>query len=911
MAFEFENEYLRYAIDSDGRNCHFVDKESGHNYAVPDSVCAQITKAGQVYEATSVSRAGEQLQVVFGAAEIVATIHVATHDHYLALEVESVSDPQVEELVFAHIPLTLAGDSQETFAGCALALNLQTKVVELPGANSLLRATSYPRFGFAGARAALIGCPQRALRQVLQEVVAATPDLPQSTIGGPLALDAPINRGSYLFNFGDVTEETVDDWIELIHSLGFNQLDFHGGRSFRFGDCRPDPEMYPQGLASLKAVIDRLHAAGIAAGLHTYAFFIDKTCPWVTPVPDPRLAKDASFTLAADLTADATVVPVRETTADRSAITGFFVRNSVTLQIDDELITFTGIDKEKPYAFTDCQRGACGTRAVPHASGAAVHHLKECFGLFVPDPETTLLAEVAARNADAFNQCGFDMIYLDALDGEDILGGVENGWHYGSSFAFELCSRLHKSALLEMSTFHHHLWYVRARMGAWDHPRRSHKKFIDIHCEANKSCEHMFLPANLGWWAVKTWTEAEGEATFVDDIEYLCCKSLGTGAGLSLMGIDPDNVQQIPALSRLAAILKEYETLRHADHFSASIKAQLRVPGAEFTLSRDAAGTPSLRPVYYDKHKVVDRHSASWKSYNKFDRQRPGLRIEALMSAGPYDAVANKTLATFATASEFGARDAASEVEVDLQTAPEMPRDGAASGRLQAVNNNPQADGAWTQVVETFSPPLDLGAHQSLGVWVHGDGKGQVLNFQLRCPAHVVTGIGEHYVPIDFSGWRYFELIEPEGERYAEYRWPYGDAYAIYRESVNYEQVETLGLWYNNLPPGDTATCYLSPIKALPLVSATLRHPRLTLNGQSIVFPVKIESGSYLEFYPPADCKLYGPQGQLLSVVDLQEEMPQIENGENQVELACPAQEGIQPRARVTLMGWGTSLEGE
>jgi hypothetical protein len=910
MAIEFDNEYLRYGIDSDGRNLHFVDKQSGRNYAVPDTACARITRAGQVYEATSASRSGERLQLLFGASAITATLHCTIHDHYLALKVESVSDPEAEELVFAHIPLTLAGDSQEPFAACALALNLQTNVDELPGQNSLLHATCYQRFGFSGARVALIGCPQGELRQVLKEAVTAAPDLPQSTIGGPRALDAPINRGSYLFNFGNVTEDTVDDWIELIHSLGFNQLDFHGGRSFRFGDCHPDPEMYPDGLASLKAVIDRLHAAGIAAGLHTYAFFIDKTCPWVTPVPDPRLAKDARFTLAAPLTADAAAVPVLETTEDMSAVTGFFVRNSATLQIDDELITFTGIDQEKPYAFNGCQRGACGTRPAPHASGAAVHHLKECFGLFVPDPNTTLLAEVATRTAGAFNQCGFDMMYLDALDGEDILGGGKNSWHYGSSFVFELCSRLHKSALLEMSTFHHHLWCVRTRMGAWDHPRRSHKKFIDIHCEANKNCARMFLPANLGWWAVKTWTEAQGEPTFADDIEYLCCKSLGNGAGLSLMGIDPDNVHKIPALPRLAAILKQYETLRHADHFPESIKARLREPGAEFTLSRDAAGAPRLQPVHYDKHKVVDRYSAGWKTYNPFDRQRPGLRIEALMSTGPYDDAANQTLATFATASEFGERDAESAVEVELQAAPEMARDGAASACLQATSRRPQADGAWARVVEKFAPPLDLGAHQGLGVWVHGDGKGEVLNLQLRCPDHVVAGIGEHYLPIDFNGWRYCELIESEGERYAEYSWPYGDAYSIYRESVNYEQVETLELWYNNLPPNDTATCYLSPIKALPLVPGTLQHPTLTLNGQAIVFPVEIESGSYLEFYPPSDCKLYGPQGELIGSLDLQEEMPEIESGENQVEFTCPVQEGIQPRARVTLSSRGAALEG-
>ena len=39
----------------------------------------------------------------------------------------------------------------------------------------------------------------------------------------------------------------------------------------------------------------RINAAGISAGLHTYAFFIAKDCPWVTPVPDRRLASDATF----------------------------------------------------------------------------------------------------------------------------------------------------------------------------------------------------------------------------------------------------------------------------------------------------------------------------------------------------------------------------------------------------------------------------------------------------------------------------------------------------------------------------------------------------------------------------------------------------------------------------------------
>jgi len=817
MSIEIENSYVKYVIGNNGRNLHFVDRQTGRDYCIrePGSPFACVKKAGRYYDASSVSYANGRIKVGFGESDLSAVIGVTVHDRYFIFEVMSVSGEGVEELVFVDIQLTLRGAPEEPFAGCALALNLQTNVPELPGPNGRLRAICYPRFGFSGAKVALIGCPQNKLRKVMQEVVSAAEDLPHSAIGGPWALDAPVNRGSYLFNFGDVTEETVDDWIRLVQSLGFNQLDFHGGRSFRFGDCRPDPEMYPRGLDSLKAVIDRLHAAGIAAGLHTYSFFIDKSCPWVTPAPDPRLAKDATFTLAEPLTPDATVVPVVESTEDMSTITGFFVRNSVTLQIDDELIIYTGISKEPPYAFTGCKRGAYGTRAASHAKGAEVGHLKECFGLFVPDPDSTLFTEVAARTAEVFNECGFDMIYLDALDGEDVLGGRENGWHYGSKFVFELWKRLKRPALMEMSTFHHHLWFVRSRMGAWDHPTRSHKRFIDIHCESNENCRRMYLPGHLGWWAVKTWSGPQGEPTFADDIEYLCCKCIGTDSGFSLMGIDPKNIHEIPVFSRLADIIKRYETLRHENYFPESVKAKLRAPGEEFTLIQSPNGEYRLRPVQYAKHRVegIDGRSNVWKTHNRFGRQPLGLRIEALMAAGPYDAPGNIVLADFSDAGDFPDHAAADGISANLRPSSDQVKVGPTSGCYTATSRRPTAgstlseaafsptehgvrtlharDSSWTKMAKRFSPPLDLSRHQAIGVWVYGDGKGEVLNFQLRSPEHVSTAIGDHYVIVDFTGWRYFELIEPEGERCDDYVWPYGHSvYQIYRESVDYSQVE-------------------------------------------------------------------------------------------------------------------------
>jgi hypothetical protein len=73
--------------------------------------------------------------------------------------------------------------------------------------------------------------------------------------------------------------------------------------------------------------------------------------------------------------------------------------------------------------------------------------------LFVPDPDAPLFTEVVEANARFFNECGFDSIYQDALDGEDTLGGRENSWHYGTKFVWELWKRLERPAAMEYSTF--------------------------------------------------------------------------------------------------------------------------------------------------------------------------------------------------------------------------------------------------------------------------------------------------------------------------------------------------------------------------------------------------------------------------------------------------------------------------
>ncbi|MFC1453398.1 hypothetical protein ACFLSJ_08660, partial [Verrucomicrobiota bacterium] len=199
---------------------------------------------------------------------------------------------------------------------------------------------------------------------------------------------------------------------------------------------------------------------------------------------------------------------------------------------------------------------------------------------------------------------------------------------------------------------------------------------------------------------------------------------------------------------------------------------------------------------------------------------------------------------------------------------------------------------------------------QGIGVWVHGDGEGELLNFQLRSPDHATWAIGDHYVVVDFEGWRYFELVEPEGERHSDYKWPYGFVYSIWRESVDFTRVESLTVSYNNLPANDSVSCMLSPVKALPLVSNTIVDPSVTIGGKTVTFPVEIETGYYLECRSVSDCRLYGRKGEPLAQVTPQGDIPILDEGENEVEFACGSKPGIAPRAHVTVIARDEELIG-
>lgn len=908
-----ENAHVRYTISAKGENLGFLDLASGTDYLRRDrpSICARVRCKGTEYPATSAQWENGRLTIRFKIVNVTAVLRAEYLDWYIRITVEDVSGDNIESLVFLNIPLTLQGRPDESFGSCALSLNLITRVNQLPALQTNLEASCYDKFGMEGAKVAIVAMPTDKMLTALKQVLTEADEMPHCTVAGPWARDVPFNHGSYLFNFGSLTESNIDEWIAMAKNLGVTQIDNHGGSSFfRFGDFVLDSRKWPEGWDTYRRIVERLHYAGVGSIFHTYAFFIDKQSRYVTPVPDKRLDAFRTFTLTEAIDPNGTEITVNESTIGMNTVTGFFEHNSVILHIDDELITFGAVSQEPPWQFTKLRRGAFGTKPTAHQKSAEARHLKECFGLLVPDPESSLFEEIAKNHADIVNSCDFDGIYLDAIDGSSILRGADECWYWADKFVFDIQKHLKKPVGMEMSAMWHHFWQFRTRWQAWDYPQRGHKRFIDIHAASVNG--GLLLPLHLGWWNFQQFNPPQIEPTYPDVIEYLGAKLIGWDAGISLTGsTDRKRLNAFPLFHRAVDILRTYEELRRDNTFDERIKAKLREPGQEFSLFRDTGGKWRFRPAHYDSHIASSSEpwSTLWTAQNPFEEQPVKFRLEVLMSTQSYHDANNVVLAELSNVSQFeGSPRAADGVTASLDETSEGP-DGASI--FSAINSGKvPRNAAWARLDRKFSPCLNLKNHQAMGVWIEGDGLGQIIAIRLESPRHISFGaVADRYITVDFTGPRLFTLIETESSRWSDYVWNDGKwLYNVYRETIDFGTVESLSIWYNNLPKDNQTKCIIGPIKAIPMMPCIVKNPVVTVNGKAIVLPVEMQSGSFLEFNAGNDYILYSAKGEMITKVRPEGTVPLFSTGENEIQFSSNAVDGPPTRVKLTVILHGKPL---
>ena len=842
---------------------------------------------------------GDELAITLrrGGGEV--RLKITPRKRHFRIELTKV--PEGDSLTFCPVAAettqdvgTMAGLlADDTHGICMRALNLDTKV-QLTNGRRGLAATTYAEHGLGNGAIALVASKREDFRPILKEVVEAE-GMPKSKLGGPWSMDAEENRGSYLFAY--VSEANVDEWIEVARRGGFTNLHFSSWGS-SLGHYEPRKSIFPNGMAGMKKTVKRIHDAGLKAGIHTLTGCISTNDPWVTPVADPRLVPDASYVLAKDLGPRDTEIFLTEPFGNHDIVWSYSGNGNV-VRIGGELIHYTEISPDRK-ALRKCIRGAFKNRPSAHKSGAAVDHLLQRYLAFYPEQNSTLVGELADCIANAFNTCELDEIYFDGSEGMRHWRGIPVMRH-------AIFNRLKRPALTEASCWGHHNWWFHSRLGAWDHPKWAPKRFTDMHiASAEEHRRRDLLEPQLGWWAL-TGPSPTSRGMFPEEVEYFIGKTMSIDAAMSIQGVNvgsrPPNARQ----SEFFTILGWYENLRLSRYFTPETRQKLREPGREARLRQTPGGDWKFRPLATMKHRATTM-PATWTVQNPHAEQPLRLRLEALYAVEPYDSPRQVTITDFKDLASFGKRRQAAGVTMKASLDTKRTKQGPHSLRLVAANQTAEHNASWAQLGTSFRPYLSIRPGEALGLWVHGDGKGAILNIQLENPREHTHCYAEHYIDLDFTGWKYVEipLRERSADRYHDYKWPYYSQHGIFRNRLQTHMVSELNLYLNNIPAGKQVEVLVSPIRALPIRAVPLSDITLAVNGaKPISLPNCTTSGDYLEVDETQQGTVRDARGVILSTFPLGANWPTLRAGKNTLQLAAKTTAGYSPRAEVTLFTLG------
>ncbi|MCL5280157.1 MAG: hypothetical protein M1376_09650 [Planctomycetes bacterium] len=856
----FETEATRFVLNTRGMTQNLLEKKTGRNWltAQPHAF-ASVKKDGKYSPASGLARDGELWQAQFGAAQVQATFRITARPRYVVLELIRVQGEGVQEVRFGELQVTCRENAgwwlgawwNEQFAVALFGLSDRVNV-QLLG-NGALAASVYPEFGMEGQRVVLAAVPTAQFLDVVQEVERDF-GLPSPKIGGEWAKTSRAVRRGYLFT--DLTEANADETIRFAKLGGFGYImTYDSTWSKSLGSYPINTNNFPRGAASLKATVDKCHAAGLKVGLHVLTSFVGKNDPLVRPRPDPRLLKDDQATLATDIdekTADIVATGSLASFPTEGAFYGD-AKAGFDIQIDEELIQYRAVGGPGTNTLLQCTRGFAGTRAAPHKAGAKIHHLVERYGSYLADLRTTLKGEISDRIAGVINRCGFDMIYFDG--GEC---NMANGpfWYWVSRQQDDVCRRVTRDLLVQGSGSTAWTWHWFARGNCDDFASVAPKQYLDYHKIADSWTHHRqsFMPAELGWWGFLAY-EPSHPATLPDEVEYYAVRMLALDTPVSLE-TNLAALQRNGRTDEMLKLLGRYERLRLGGIVPESVREKLRT--GEWHLGQED-GKPAFSPIRYE----VQRASVpgELRVTNTFGLQPLKLRLQAVPTLAAAGDKMNVVLLRAEPALELS-----------------LPKNGAPMPGALAHRTD-------------FAKPLDLLHHRALAVRLRVDGSSPtpdqscaVLNVQLEAGGKTYR---DHYMDLDFRGEKTIVLPEPTTARMLPEFRPAHTNYAFKAAMYGFEyrHIVALNLRWMRLAENQPVTCRVALVEALAETEVPLRDAEVIVDGKSLKIPGDLKAGDYAEFQADGPARVFDRNGVLLSSCGPENDGPILQAGANRIVL--------------------------
>ena len=443
--------------------------------------------------------------------------------------------------------------------------------------------------GVIGSRIALFAAPAALALDALGAIEVAE-GLPHPILNGTWAKQSPDATSSYLI--ADFGEETIDQAIAMTKRAGLKVV-YQSSPFETWGHFHLKPTLFPNGWEGFRGCVVKARMAGLGVGFHTLSNFITPNDPYVTPKPDPRLARIGESPLSAAIDAAQTEIPVSDAAIFRQKT----VLN--TVMIGEELIRYGAVSDAAPWRLLQCQRGAWGTQAAAHEQGAEAALLMDHgYKVFLTNPALTV--EVAQKIAAFCNWTGAMQLSLDGLEGNWSTGMGQYGCSLFTDAWYEaLKPPLRGQMINDASNPHHFAWHIATRYN-WGEPWyagfRQSQTLLRLHNQLFYT--RNLIPRMLGWFSIR-------KETTVEDVEWLCARAAGFDAGFCLVMNFESKAEQaaggVPALDeRTNTILdtvRVWETARMSQAFPLFLKPALQDVTRAFRLAEAGEGAWELRPL--------------------------------------------------------------------------------------------------------------------------------------------------------------------------------------------------------------------------------------------------------------------------------------------------------------------------
>jgi hypothetical protein len=669
---KLETDNLRLEMNEAGILKNLVDKTTGKDYSYSSEPGAvfrmRIGWDQRQFAANGVRRSGDKLFVDFAEQKVKLSFDIIEKSDYLALKVASVEGGpisgidiclQVKKLKYLGEWIDVAYD--DDFGICLCAGNIKTDAKMRIKANHIVMSTMAQKdVALEGTISVLFGCkkPKDTFLDVMQ-IVEEDLDLPR----GAKARKSPVQEYSYFWT-NWITTKNVDGLIKEAKRAGFRMMLF-SYKSFA-ESCGHYywRESYPNGMADLKEITDKIRAAGMKVGMHMHYNKAHTHDKYVTPVPDDRLHKMRKFTLAKSMNTKSDTIIVNENPkgcvgGKNNQRRGWGRHNKgkrhgmAILQVGSELIQYTTYTTEPPYTFTGCKRGHLGTKVNSHRSGNKLELLDvDNWPIFVRfDQNTDIQDETAARLAKIIKETGpYDMLYFDGA--EDI--HPPRWYHRANAEWWVLKQAVPAPMVVEAAGNTHFTWHMNSRSNAYDSVSPDKMKdFCRKHpCVKAASNELNFTRVNFGW--LQGFGRSLNSYFGPDVLEFILSRGAAWDCPFS-MAIDQGQINMNPLTDDCFAVIKIWEDARILNKLSDKQREELKNLEQEHHLFINKKGE-------YELVEIEDVDSVAGSEYIKaysFDRKsEPGNTYVLIWTDYDSDLIMPVEADVVTLSRPFGVKDA-------------------------------------------------------------------------------------------------------------------------------------------------------------------------------------------------------------------------------------------------------------